>query len=143
MAVIVQDGIRRMYEEREDIFYYLTVYNENYADAGRCRRASRKASCKGIYQLPGRAPGGAAARRSSSAAAPILREALRAQALLAERFGVAADVWSVTSYKELRRDALAVRALEPPAPGRAAAPALRRPSARRRRRGRSSPPPTT
>ena len=104
----------------EDVFYYLTVDNEIYphaADAGG-RRAT--ASCAGCYKLAPAAepPGWPRVHLFGSGA--ILREALRAQELLAER-GVAADVWSVTSYNELRRDALAVRALEHAAPARAAA----------------------
>ena len=105
IAYIVQDGIRRMYHENEDRFYYLTVGNENYA------QPEAPAGCgegvlKGIYRLRPSASGKAVAQLFGSGS--ILNEALRAQEILAGRFEVAVDVWSVTSYNELRRDALAV-----------------------------------
>ncbi|HVY91244.1 MAG TPA: pyruvate dehydrogenase (acetyl-transferring), homodimeric type [Bryobacteraceae bacterium] len=109
ISVIVRDGIRRMYENREDIFYYLTLYNENYQqlpmpegdrakiDDGILKglylfRKSGVAKPKGTVQLLG--------------SGPMLNEALHAQQILAEKYGVAADVWSATSYNELRREAL-------------------------------------
>ncbi|HWP85127.1 MAG TPA: pyruvate dehydrogenase (acetyl-transferring), homodimeric type, partial [Terriglobia bacterium] len=105
-AVIIQDGIRRMYQEQEDCFYYITMYNENYAmppmPAG-----CREGILKGLYRFR---PAEAAAGRPRVqllGSGPILREALRAQELLRDHFGVAADVWSVTSFNQLRRDALA------------------------------------
>jgi pyruvate dehydrogenase E1 component len=108
IALIVQDGIRRMYEKGESVYYYLTVYNENYpmepmpADAA-------EGVLKGIYRFR---PSGLKQSRAKSrvhllGSGPILRQALRAQELLAEKYGIAADVWSVTSYTELRREALA------------------------------------
>ena len=104
LAVIVQDGIRRMYQEGEDVFYYITVENENYPQI-EMPEGVEAGILKGIYHL----------RRSTLAKAkvqlwgsgPILNEAIRAQSILAERYEVAADVWSVTSYGELRREALA------------------------------------
>jgi pyruvate dehydrogenase E1 component len=104
IAVIVQDGIRRMYQQREDLFYYLTVGNENYAQPP-MPEGCRKGILKGIYRYK-RASGGAAVQLFGSGS--ILNEALRAQIILAERFQIQADVWSVTSYNELRRDALEV-----------------------------------
>jgi pyruvate dehydrogenase E1 component len=106
LAVIVQDGLRRMYTEGEACFYYLTVYNEMYPmpamPAGVADGIRR-----GLYKLAPAAPrADGAPRVHLFGSGPILREALAAQQLLAER-GVAADVWSVTSYSELRRDALA------------------------------------
>jgi pyruvate dehydrogenase E1 component len=105
IAVIVQDGLRRMYTEREDCFYYLTVENELYPmppmPAGVADGIRR-----GLYKLsPAEAPADWPHVHLFGSGA-ILREALRAQQLLAER-SVAAEVWSVTSYTELRRDALA------------------------------------
>ncbi|HKW99775.1 MAG TPA: pyruvate dehydrogenase (acetyl-transferring), homodimeric type [Bryobacteraceae bacterium] len=105
IAVIVQDGIRRMYQEREDRFYYLTLYNENYAMPPMPEGAA-EGILKGIYKFKAAANGKAVVQLFGSG--PILNEAVRAQGILAERYGIAADVWSVTSYNELRREALRV-----------------------------------
>ena len=105
IAVIVQDGIRRMYQEQEDCFYYLTMYNENYAMPP-MPEGVEEGILRGIYRYKAAEKGPAAAQLFGSG--PILNEALRAQGILAEKYGVAADVWSVTSYNELRRDALRV-----------------------------------
>jgi pyruvate dehydrogenase E1 component len=105
IAVIVQDGIRRMYQQQEDLFYYLTVGNENYAQPP-MPEGCREGILKGIYRFKPAASGSAVVQLFGSGS--ILNEALRAQAILAERFQVQADVWSVTSYNELRRDALEV-----------------------------------
>ncbi len=103
LAVIIQDGIRRMYQEQEDGFYYLTMYNENYAMPTMPENAE-KGIIKGIYRYKKAQNGAASVQLFGSG--PILNEALRAQALLEERYGIVADVWSATSYNELRRDAL-------------------------------------
>ncbi|MGQ9632658.1 MAG: pyruvate dehydrogenase (acetyl-transferring), homodimeric type [Bryobacteraceae bacterium] len=105
IAVIVQDGIRRMYQEQENLFYYLTVGNENYAQPP-MPQGSQEGILKGIYRFRSAEQGLAAVQLFGSGS--ILNEALRAQTILAEQFGVAADVWSVTSYNELRREALEV-----------------------------------
>ena len=105
IAVIIQDGIRRMYFEREDLFYYLALYNENYAQP-KMPEGVTEGILKGIYRYQAAASGRAKVQLFGSG--PILNEALRAQQILAERYGVAADVWTVTSYNELRREALAV-----------------------------------
>ncbi|MBU1692656.1 MAG: pyruvate dehydrogenase (acetyl-transferring), homodimeric type [Verrucomicrobia bacterium] len=104
LAVIIQDGIRRMYENHEDIFYYLTVMNENYAQPA-MPEGAREGILRGLYKFKSApiAKGHPAQILGSGA---ILNEALKAQAILAEKYGVAADVWSVTSYKELHREAL-------------------------------------
>jgi pyruvate dehydrogenase E1 component len=107
LAVIIQDGIRRMYQNGEDVFYYVTVENENYAQppmpaAGRAEIID--GILKGIYRL--KSVENPAVQLWGSGA--ILNEAIRAQEILQEKFGVAANVWSVTSYNELRRDAVAV-----------------------------------
>jgi pyruvate dehydrogenase E1 component len=104
IAVIVQDGIRRMYQEQEEVFYYLTLYNENYAMPPMPKEATAEGILKGVYRVQ---TAGSKAQAQLFGSGPILNEALRAQQILAERYGVAADVWSVTSYNELRRDALA------------------------------------
>ncbi len=109
LAVIIQEGVRRMYVEGEDIFYYITVGNENYAmppmPAG---KGVREGILRGMYRFRP-APEGKNLRHRAQllGIGAILNEALKAQALLAETFGVAADVWSVTSYKELRNDGMA------------------------------------
>jgi pyruvate dehydrogenase E1 component len=111
LAVIIQDGIRRMVEMGEDIFYYLTLGNEPYPMPP-MPTGSAEGILRGMYKLRAAAlrgeRGGSTPRSKVHllGSGAILREVLRAQELLAERFGVAADVWSVTSYKELRRDAL-------------------------------------
>ncbi len=102
IAVIVQDGLRRMYQEGENVFYYLTLYNEDYAMPA-MPKDSREGILRGIYKFK-KASGKATVQLFGSG--PILNEALRAQSILAEKYGVQANVWSVTSYNQLRRDAL-------------------------------------
>jgi len=104
LAVIVHNGIRRMFEIGEDIFYYITLYNENYPMPP-MPEGSAEGILNGMYRLRP-ATLKAKAKVNLLGSGTLLREVLRAQELLAERFDVAADVWSVTSYKELRRDAL-------------------------------------
>ncbi len=105
LAVIVRDGIKRMYEEMEDRFYYITVYNENYAQPAMPEiEGLEEGILKGIYKYQGVA--NPAAQLFGSG--PILNEALKAQEILKEKYGVETNVWSVTSYNELRRDALEV-----------------------------------
>ena len=106
IAVIVRDGIRRMYENGEDRFYYITVYNENYAQPP-MPEGAEDGILRGMYRFQP-AAGGKKAQVHLFGSGPILNEALRAQTELAEKYGVAADVWSVTSYNELRREALDV-----------------------------------
>ncbi len=105
IAVIIQDGIRRMYQVNEDRFYYITIGNENYPQPP-MPEGSREGILRGIYPFRRAEDGPAAVQLLGSGS--ILNEALRAQRILAERFRVAADVWSVTSYNELRRDALEI-----------------------------------
>ncbi len=105
LAVILQDGLHRMYEAGEDLFYYITMYNEDYAMPA-MPEGVREGIVRGIYKFKPAQQGEAQIQLFGSG--PILNEVLRAQTLLAEKYGVQADVWSVTSYNELRRDALAV-----------------------------------
>jgi pyruvate dehydrogenase E1 component len=105
LAVILQDGIRRMYQEGESIFYYITMYNEDYAMPA-MPEGVRDGIVRGIYKVGAAKQGKAVAQLFGSG--PILNEALRAQEILTEKYSVQADVWSVTSYNELRREALAV-----------------------------------
>jgi pyruvate dehydrogenase E1 component len=94
-----------MYQEQEDRFYYLTLYNENYAMPP-MPEGVEEGILKGIYRFKSAEGGKAALQLFGSG--PILNEAVRAHQILAERYGVATDVWSVTSYNELRREALRV-----------------------------------
>jgi pyruvate dehydrogenase E1 component len=103
VAVILQDGMRRMYENREDLFYYIPLYNQDYA-MPEMPNGSQEGILKGIYKFKPAPAGKAAVQLFGSG--PILNEALRAQQILAEKYGVQADVWSVTSYNQLRREAL-------------------------------------
>ena len=105
IAVIVQDGIKRMYEKGEDRFYYITLYNEDYA-MPEMAAGVEEGILRGIYKYRAAEKGSAAVQLFGSG--PMLNEALRAQEILQQKYGIAADVWSVTSYNELRRDALAV-----------------------------------
>jgi pyruvate dehydrogenase E1 component len=107
IAVIVRDGIRRMFENREDLFYYLTVYNENYQQLP-MPEGVEEGILKGIYSLKKSDLAKPKGRVQLLGSGPILTEALKAQQILAEKYSVAADVWSVTSYNELRREALRV-----------------------------------
>jgi pyruvate dehydrogenase E1 component len=111
LAVIIQDGIRRMYQEMEDRFYYITIYNENYQqpqmpEDALMREDIRQGILNGIYKYAPAPEGHAQVQLFGSGS--ILNEAIRAQKILAEKYQVAADVWSVTSYNELRREALGV-----------------------------------
>jgi pyruvate dehydrogenase E1 component len=94
-----------MYREREDVFYYLTLYNENYVQPP-MPEGVREGILAGLYRFQRSPLGEDSPRLQLLGSGPLLREAVRAQEILADRFGVAADVWSATSYKELRRDAL-------------------------------------
>jgi pyruvate dehydrogenase E1 component len=107
LAVIVQDGIRRMYQEKEDRFYYLTVYNENYAQPAMPEGDHvREGILRGLYKYKASDNGYAAAQLFGSG--PMLNEALKAQQILLERYQISTDVWSVTSYSELRKEGLEV-----------------------------------
>jgi pyruvate dehydrogenase E1 component len=104
VATIIEDGLRRMVTGQEDIFYYLTLYNETYSMPP-MPEGVREGILRGLYLLRA-APEPQPLRAQLLGSGPLLREVLRAQALLAERYAVAADVWSATSYGELRREAL-------------------------------------
>jgi pyruvate dehydrogenase E1 component len=106
LAVIIQDGLKRMYEHQEDIFYYITVLNENYAHPP-MPEGAREGILKGLYLFRAAENPGAKARVQLFGSGAIFNEALAAADLL-RAYDVEADVWSVTSYKELRREALEV-----------------------------------
>jgi pyruvate dehydrogenase E1 component len=105
IAVIVRDGIRRMYENGESIFYYITLGNENYPMPPMPEGVT-EGILRGLYRFQAAPVKTKGTRIHLFGSGAILREALRAQQILATQYQVAADVWSVTSYKELRRDAL-------------------------------------
>ncbi len=104
LAVIIQDGLRRMYAEQEDVFYYITVMNENYVHPA-LPAGAEAGILKGMYLLRAGAEG-AGPRVQLMGAGTILREVLAAADLLEQEWGVSADVWSATSFSELRRDGL-------------------------------------
>jgi pyruvate dehydrogenase E1 component len=104
LAVIVQDGLRRMCAEQEDVFYYLTVMNENYAHPA-MPEGAEEGILKGMHLLSEGEGDGPRVQLMGSGS--ILREVIAGADLLREDFGVAADVWSVTSFTELRRDGMA------------------------------------
>ncbi len=111
LAVIIHDGITRMYCHGEDWIYYLTVTNETYLMPAMPRRADvREGILKGMYRFSGTGLKGEARKKAPRAhllgSGAILNEAIKAQEILEKDYGVAADVWSVTSYKELYRDAV-------------------------------------
>jgi len=105
LAVIVKDGLHAMVVGDEDVFYYITLYNENY-EMPAMPAGVEDGIVRGMYRLR-RADGEFAHRAQLLASGVTVREALRAADILAERFGVGADVWSVTSFQQLRADALA------------------------------------
>ncbi len=111
LAVIIQDGLRRMYVDREDVFYYITVMNENYTHPALPDGAA-PGILKGMYLLR---EAGAQKKRAGTDKSPkvqllgsgtILREVIAAADLLEKDFGVKADIWSATSFNELRRDGI-------------------------------------
>jgi pyruvate dehydrogenase E1 component len=114
LAVILQDGMRRMLDAQEDVFYYVTVMNENYAQAP-LPAGSEEGIRRGMYLLrPSPLAGGGAKAGAAKqlprvrllGAGTILREALAAAEILEQEYDIAADVYSVTSFTELRRDGL-------------------------------------
>jgi len=111
IAVIISEGIRRMHEENIDEFYYLTVENEPYPQPAMPDSINgtevREGIIRGMYQLR-EAPGGNKPQAKLLGSGAILNEVLRAQDVLASEYGIHAEVWSVTSYTELRRQALDV-----------------------------------
>ena len=115
LAVIIQDGLRRMYREREHIYYYITAMNENYQQPALIE-GSEEGIIRGMYLLEDslapdyRLAGKAAAdfRLRLLGSGAILREVRKAAAILRKNYRIPVDVWSVTSFGELRRNALAV-----------------------------------
>jgi pyruvate dehydrogenase E1 component len=105
IAVIIQDGIKRMYVDQESIFYYLTVTNEPLPmPAMPAGKEVREGILKGLYRFKTSEKKDAKLRAQLFGSGTIMYEVLKAQQILEEKYGVAADVWSVTSYKELYRN---------------------------------------
>lgn len=105
LAVIIRDGIRRMYEEQENVYYYITVMNENYPMPA-MPEGVKEGIVKGAYKLIASSKPASKKKVNLLGSGTILNEVIKAQQILEERYGVNADVYSVTSYKELRKDAL-------------------------------------
>ncbi len=118
IAVIMEDGLKRMYADDEDVFYYLTVENDNYRQPP-MPDGCRDGILRGMYEVSAGDPKAKAQVRLFGSGA-ILPGVLEAQALLAEHFAVGAQVWSVTSYTELKRDAMAAEHWNMRHPGRKA-----------------------
>jgi pyruvate dehydrogenase E1 component len=113
VAVIVADGLRRMYVEQEDVFYYLTLMNENYTHPAMpglgtdAEDAAREGIVRGLYLLSEGGSGGEP-RVQLMGSGTILREVMAAAEMLESDWGVVADVWSAPSFTELRRDGIDV-----------------------------------
>ena len=105
LAEIIKDGIKRMYIDREDLFYYITVMNEPYVHPP-MPEGAEEGILKGLYKFKDSPDPESKLRAQLFGSGAILNEVLRAQEVLQENYGVAADVWSVTSYKELYRNGL-------------------------------------
>ena len=105
LAVIIHDGMRRMYVEQEDVFYYLTLMNENYAHPA-MPKGAEAGIIKGMYLLSETKGKTKQPHVQLMGSGTILREAIAAATLLEKDFGVTADIWSVTSFTELRRDGI-------------------------------------
>jgi pyruvate dehydrogenase E1 component len=109
LAVILQHGLKRMIEDQENVWYYITVMNENYAQPG-LKKGQEEGILKGMYRLregpAGSGMGASIPRVQLLGSGTILREAMEAAELLWNDWGVAGDVWSVTSFTELRRDGI-------------------------------------
>ncbi len=108
LAVIIQDGMRRMHQEQEDVFYYLTVMNENYAHPA-MPQGVEAGILRGMYLFRGQKTEDRGQKKPTVqllGSGTILREVIAAAELLEKDFGVAVDIWSVTSFNELRREGL-------------------------------------
>jgi pyruvate dehydrogenase E1 component len=107
LAVIIQDGLRRMVQEQEDIYYYITVMNENYSHPEMPKDAAQ-GILKGMYLFSESSKRSKKSRVQLLGSGTILHEVIAAADLLKKEFNVDADIWSVTSFNELRREALSI-----------------------------------
>ncbi len=105
LAVIIQDGLRRMYKEQEDVYYYITVLNENYAHPA-MPEGAQEGILRGMHLVSAGKAAKGKLKVQLMGCGSILREVIAGAELLEKDFGVAADIWSVTSFNELRRDGL-------------------------------------
>src|SRR5271170_947981 len=105
LAVIVHAGLKRMYADNEDVYFYITTLNENYPHPA-MPEGAEEGILKGMYKLKTVGDGGSALKTRLLGAGAILREVEAGAELLAKDFGVTAEVWSVTSFTELRREGL-------------------------------------
>jgi pyruvate dehydrogenase E1 component len=103
IAVIIQDGIRRMYVDQDSVFYYLTVMNEQYA-MPEMPKGAQEGILKGMYKFRAASKPDASLRAQLFGSGAILPEAIKAQEILESKYSVSTDVWSVTSYTQLYRD---------------------------------------
>ncbi len=103
LAVIIHDGIRRMYEKQESVFYYLTVMNENYSQP-HMPEGVEEGILKGMYKFRSTAHTDYPRRAQLFGSGAILNEVIRAQEILEDKYQVGTDIWSITSYKELYKD---------------------------------------
>ncbi len=108
LSVIIEDGINAMYVRNEECFYYLTIYNESYDMPAMPGEQVREGIVRGIYKLKTVTPPNAKHEVQLLGSGVILNDVLRAQGILAEKYGVASNVYSVTSYQMLRKDAIEV-----------------------------------
>jgi len=106
LAVIIEEGINAMYVRGEECFYYLTVYNEAYGMPAMPGEQVREGIIKGLYAVKSVKPDGAKHEVQLLGSGVILNEAIRAQTILAEKYGIASTVYSATSYQMLRKDAI-------------------------------------
>lgn len=107
LAVIVQDGLRRMYQEQEDVYYYITVMNENYPQP-EIPKGAEQGILKGMYLFREGEKRSNAPRVQLMGSGTILREVIAAADILKKEYKIIADIWSVPSFNELRREALSV-----------------------------------
>jgi pyruvate dehydrogenase E1 component len=107
LAVIIREGIKRMFEDQENKFFYITVMNENYA-MPEMPKGAKEGIIKGMYKFKASDLKKAEVKAQLFGSGTILNQVLQAQEILEKDYNVAADVWSITSYKELRNEALDV-----------------------------------
>ena len=119
LAVIIQDGIKRMYIDQESIFYYITVLNENYVQPEMPKiKDTKEGIIKGIYKFSASKKKNAKGYANLFGSGSILNKAILAKDILEKKYNIAVDVWSVTSYKELHYNAIQVERENMLNPGR-------------------------
>lgn len=107
LAVIMQDGLRRMYQEQEDVYYYITVMNENYPHP-EMPKGAEQGILQGMYLFRSGGKQRSKSHVQLLGSGTILREVIAAAEILEKDYKISADIWSVTSFNQLRREALAV-----------------------------------